>query len=228
MKIKNNVNYFNKKGSLKIWGVAMVALGFLLYYFGWGWISYILMCTFIPAGAVLFIVGSSGRASDEDIDEFIEIKMRDLDPSLDTDKSYATRIIKGTEPFTLEGYEFSEGLMYQKTKSGSVRSSEFTKSILYVLTDAVYVVTRRISLISDEEGKDTVRELAIGEIERAEICEEIKSFTYNKNLFRVKDLKLRISMKNGDPLIIPIHDDLRSEGAAEAINRAVERHNNQE
>ena len=228
MKIKNNVNYFNKKGSLKIWGVAMVALGFLLYYFGWGWISYILMCTFIPAGAVLFIVGSSGRASDEDIDEFIEIKMRDLDPSLDTDKSYATRIIKGTEPFTLEGYEFSEELMYQKTKSGSVRSSEFTKSILYVLTDAVYVVTRRISLVSDEEGKDTVRELAIGEIEKAEICEEIKSFTYNKNLFRVKDLKLRISMKNGDPLIIPIHDDLRSEGAAEAINRAVERHNNQE
>ena len=75
MKIKSNTNYFTRNDTLKIVGAAMAALSFLLYFVGWGWVAYILMCVFIPAGAVLFIVGSSGRASDKDIDEFIAVKM---------------------------------------------------------------------------------------------------------------------------------------------------------
>ena len=222
MKVKNNENYFLKKGTLKIVGAAMAALGFLLYFVGWGWISYIIICTFIPIGAALFIVGSSGRSSDEDIDEFISVKMRELDPGLETDKKYSSRLVKNDGFFELEGYEFREGLMFQKTKSGSVRSSEFTKTLMYFLTDGVYLISRRISLITDEAGEDVILELPIGEIDRAEIGEEMKSFSFNGNLFRVKDMRLRILMKDGKEISLPIHDDLRSEGAAERINRAVE------
>lgn len=223
MKIKNNVNYFLKKGTLKFIGVAMAALGFLLYFVGWGWIAWITICTFIPAGAVLFIVGSSGRASDEDIDEYISIKMRELDPNLDLDKKYSARIVKGNETFELEGYEFREGLMYQKAKNGSVRSSEFSRSILYVLADGIYIVTRSISLVSDEAVEDVVRECLFEDIERAEITEEAKRFEFNKNVFNVKDLRLKIKLKNGGEISLPIHDDLRSEGAADKINRAIEK-----
>ena len=221
--IKNNVNYFCKDGKLKAWGVVMVALGFLLYYFGWGWISYILMCLCIPAGAVLFIIGSSGRASDEDIDGLIEVKMRGLDPSLDTDKRYASRIPKGFEPIRLEGYELRDGLMFRKAKDGALRSSEFTGSVLYVLTDAIYLVKRTFSLISDEEPTEGVHELSFDSISRAEIFEETRSFAFKKNLFRAKVLRLRLVLESGEEISLPIHDDLRSESAVELINRAVEK-----
>ena len=220
MKIKNNVNYFARKGTMKIVGAAMVALGFLLYFVGWGWIAYILMCVCIPAGAALFIIGSSGRASDEDIDEFIAVKMRDLDPGLDTDRRFSGRVVKGSEPIALEGYEYREGLMFAKTKSGSVRSSELVASVVYILTDAVYLIQRRISLISDEV-EDSVRDIPFGDILSAELVEEAGSFTFNKNLFRVKAMHLRIQMKDGGEILIPVHDDMRSENAVSAINRVV-------
>ena len=222
MKIKNNVNYFKKSDSLKFIGAAMAVLGFLLYYVGWGMISWILLCTFIPLGAVLFIVGSSGRASDDDIDEFISIKSRDLDPNLDLKKDYAKRIMKYSETVELEGYEFRDDLMFTKTKKGSVRTSEFVRTVIYTLTDAIHLTVRRISLVSDEEPADTTHEIAFDDIERLEISEEQKRFIFNKKTFSVKDKRLNVIMKNGETVSLPVHDDLRSEQIAENINHVLE------
>lgn len=222
MKIKNNVNYFTKNDSLKFVGVAMVALGFLLYFVGWGWISYILMCVCIPLGAVLFIVGSSGRSGDDDIDEFIAVKLRELDPKLELDKDYAKRVMKHFDPIEIEGYEYRDDLMFAKTKNGSVRSSEFVKSIVYYLNDALHITSRRVSLISDGEGEDKVYELLYDDIDRLELSEENKRFIFNKKSFAVKDLRLRIVMKNGDPVELPIHDDLRSEQIVENVNHIID------
>lgn len=223
MKIKNNVNYFIKNDSLKFIGIAMVVIGFLLYYMGWGYLAYILMSLFIPAGAVLFIVGSSGRSSDEDIDEYIEVKFRDFDTNIDLDKDYAPRIAKNSEKTLLSGYELREGLMFTKTKKGSVRSSEYVRSVIYMLNDGVYLLSGKISLVSDEAREDRVYELGFDDIAEVKISEEQKRFTFRKKLFSVKDLRLVIELRNGETVSVPIHDDLRSEHTAEMINRAIEK-----
>jgi hypothetical protein len=223
MKVKNNENYFLKKGTLKYVGVAMAALGFLLYYVGWGWISYIVMCTCLPGGAVLFIVGSSGRAADEDIDEYIAVKMRGISRERELEKNFSARLSPLDSFYELEGYELSEGLMFAKTKGGSVRSSVFTKTLVYILTDGLYLVGRSISLIDEEKCEDRAGELLFSDMERAEICEEMKSFNFRGNLFRVKDMRLKIVMKSGEEISIPMHDDLRSELIVERINREIQR-----
>lgn len=222
MKIKNNVNYFTKNDTLKFIGVAMVVLGFVLYYVGWGMLSWILICACIPVGAVLFIVGSSGRASDDDIEEFINVKSRELDPNLDLDKDYSKRIMKHTETLELEGYEYREDLMFAKTKKGSVRTSEFVRSVIYILNDALHFTVRRISLISDEETADVKREIFFDDIERLEISEEQKRFVFRKKTFSVKDKRLVVVMKNGESMSIPVHDDLRSEQIVENINHIID------
>ena len=222
MKIKNNVNYFTKGDSLKFVGAAMVALAFLLYFVGWGWISWILICTFFPVGAVLFIVGSSGRSGDDDIDEYIAVKTRELDPNLDLNKDYAQRIMKYSEAVEIEGYEFRDGLMYTKTKKGVVRSSEFTKTVIYTLTDALHITSRTVPLTTDEERADRVLELPYEDIVRAELSEEQRRFVFNKKSFSVKELRFCVVMANGETVSMPIHDDLRSEQLVENVNRILE------
>ena len=113
--------------------------------------------------------------------------------------------------------------MFRKAKDGALRSSEFTGSVLYVLTDAIYLVKRTFSLISDEEPTEGVHELSFDSISRAEIFEETRSFAFKKNLFRAKVLRLRLVLESGEEISLPIHDDLRSESAVELINRAVEK-----
>ena len=222
MKLKNNVNYFKKNDSLKFIGAAMAILGFLLYYVGWGWISYIIICTFIPAGAVLFIVGSSGRASEDDIDEFIKIKTRELDPNLDLDKDYSKRIMKHSEAINAEGYEYRQGLMFKKPKSGTVRSSEYTASVIYTLTDAFHLTSRSFSLVSDEEPVTSSREISFDSIKTVEFRDETKRLTFGGNSFSVKDTRLFFVMNDDSEISIPVHDDLNSENLAENFNHILD------
>ena len=67
MKDKQNVNYFMKSGWMKPTGLGLLIAGIAFLFFGWGFISYILMVVFIPAGIVLFIVGASTRSTDAEM-----------------------------------------------------------------------------------------------------------------------------------------------------------------
>lgn len=221
MNIKNNVNYFTKTDTLKYVGIGMAALGFFLYWFGWGWISYLIICTFIPAGAVLFVVGSSGRANDSDLDELIEVKMRELDPNLDLDKDYKGRIMKHSETVEISGYEYGDGIMVAKMKNGTVRSSKFTKTVIYTLSDALHLTSRSVSLITDDECQTNTYEIPFEKIEKTELFEETKSIVFNKNSFRVKIVRFVIVMSDGSELSFPIHDDMSSETLVENTNRII-------
>ena len=57
---KDHINYFKKTDTLKYVGGVMAVLGVLLYMFGWSYVSYIIATVFLPAGGVLFLIGSSG------------------------------------------------------------------------------------------------------------------------------------------------------------------------
>ena len=85
MNIKHNVNYFKKSDSTKFIGIALIILGFLLFYFGWGWI---LMTLSVPVGVVLFIIGSSGRSDESVIETCIQEATEGLEVELANETKY--------------------------------------------------------------------------------------------------------------------------------------------
>ena len=150
MENKHNLNYFKKSGWQKPLGAGLFIAGVLLFLFGWSYFSYILSIIFVLLGIALFLIGSSLRATDSDIDEFITKNLADFNVRLEEDKNYSRRILKHIPREELEVYKYDDGLMFTKTKTGNLRSSEYVKSIIYILSDGLYVASRSISIVSGE------------------------------------------------------------------------------
>ena len=220
MNLKHNANYFKKSDTTKIFGIALVILGFLLFYFGWGWISYILMTASVPVGIVLFIIGSSGRADESVIDTCIESATEGLEVDLAADTKYKNRLEKHVAPEIIEGHEYSDGVMLKYAKSGSLRSSEYTKAIIYTLTDALYIHSKTVSVISGEVKEATV-EIPLSSISRFEIDSEEKTLTFMKKSFHVRDFRLVIEYGDGLSLSLPIVSSIASDKLVERVSRRI-------
>lgn len=214
---KHNINYFKKSDSLKGVGLGMAVVGLVLLWLGWSYLSYILTCILLPAGLVLFFVGSTGRSSDEDIDTDIKRLTEGLEIDLGDDKRYAKRVLSHIEPAVCEGYEYREGLMLTKAKNGSVRSSEYTKAIIYLLSDGLYIVSRTFSLVSDDKHDGAV-ELLYADISCVRIDRESASVAFGKKKFNVKHVRLVIEYGEGQVFSTPIHDDVNSDKLVETLS----------
>ena len=101
MNFKQNINYFKSSDLIKIIGICLCLFTVALYFFGWGFISYILMCLSLPTGAVLFIIGSSRRSGDADIDEYIDKMGNGIEIDLIENKDFAKRLSKSFSPMLL-------------------------------------------------------------------------------------------------------------------------------
>ena len=227
MNIKQNINYFKKSESTKLIGIGLVILGFVLFYFGWGWISYILMSLSIPVGVVLFIIGSSGRSDESVIETCIQNGTEGLELELEKDTKYKKRILKHISPETVEGYEYNEGVMLKKSKSGSLQSSEYTKAIIYILSDAIYVNARTVSVVS-EQVKNTTVEIPYGMITKFAVEQEEKSLTFMKKTFEVQPFRLVIEYGDGLSLSLPINNSINSDCFVEKINKLIEEYKRSE
>lgn len=220
MNLKHNANYFKKSDSTKFIGIGLVILGFVLFYFGWGWISYILMTASVPVGVVLFIVGSSGRADESVIDTCIESATEGIEVDLASDFKYKSRIQKHVDPEVIGGYEFNDGVMLKYSKDGALRSSEYTKAIIYTLTDAVYVSKRTVSVVSDKS--DSLRlEIPFKNITRFEIESEEKRLTFMKKSFSVRAFSLVIEQKDAPTVTLPIVSSISSDRFVERIKKQI-------
>ena len=218
MNYKNNKGYFTKTDTPKYIGIALILLGVVLFYFGHGRISYVALCASLPTGLVLFIFGMSRRSSDADLDSCIETQMRGIDPQLELDRKYEKRLNPKLEKTMCEGYIFNSEVMLAKGKDGSLRSSEFMGSIIYPLTDAIYVRSRRFSFI--EEGLDEqTHELKYSEIQKIELIREKLSLTFGKNTFQAPLCVLRIT-HDGGVIEIPIKDNIATEEFVEKLERS--------
>lgn len=217
---KNNENYFSKKYILRPLGAVMGILGFLIYFMAWNYVFYILMSIFIPSGIVLFIIGSVGNSSESDLTDMIEEKTVGLEVRFEEDKYRATRsLVFGFPPITLEGHKYEEGVMLKKAKSGILRSSEYTKAIVYTLEDGIYITCRSFSLIADEiENK--VYDIAYAEIDRVELVRERRRLTYAGKSFEAKVTQIKF-VRGGEVISLPIHDDIQSDEYVEKLNRLI-------
>ena len=217
---KNNENYFSKKYILRPLGAVMGILGFLIYFMAWNYVFYILMSIFIPGGIVLFIIGSVGNSSESDLTDMIEEKTIGLEVRFEEDKYRATRLLVfGFTPVTHEGHVYKDGLMFKKAKSGTLRTSEYTKAIVYPLNDGLYITRRDFSLVEDKV-ENTVYDIPYEELGAIEIVRERRRFYFNKKSFEAKITEVLIS-RGEETISLPIHDDITADEYVEKLNKLI-------
>ncbi len=222
MENKHNLNYFKKSGWQRPLGFGLLIAGLLLLWLGWSYFSYILCIIFIPSGVTLFLIGSSIRSTDEEIDEFIKKNLADFNVRLDEDRNYSKRILKHIPPETLEAYRYEDGLMFTKTKTGSVRSSEYVSSVVWVLCDGLYIASRNVSIVSGEV-KNSVYELKYADVKDVEIIRTKKTLKYAGRIFEVNDVRLCIGCADGLSVELTSPDTVGADQLVEKIKLVKEK-----
>lgn len=172
-----------------------------------------------PVGLILFFIGASGKVSDQDMDNYIENKMADLTIDIDSDRHYQTKLLKHLKEYTAQGYIFNDGVMLKKRKDGSLRSSEFSRAKIRILSDRLYIVHRHISLISDEVVSNKY-EIAYDSISSVTVERDSKRMIFNKNTFITKPCCLHITFDEAE-ISLPIADAITSDELVDVINRQI-------
>ena len=108
-----------------------------------------------------------------------------------------------------------------RSKSNSLRSSEYTKSILYFLTDGLYIVTRTFSLVEDNT-RDATLEIPFLSMDKVEIVRETPTLHFGKKTFNAHYARLIIQYEDGKVLNIPIHDDITADQLAQRLTKMIE------
>jgi len=222
MNFKQNLNYFKSSERTKTIGIALMVLSVALYFFGWGYISYILMCISLPAGLFLFFWGSGRRSTDNEIDECIKKLTTGLETALIEDQDFAKKLNKNFSQIAIQSYEFDDGLMFTKSKAGSVRSSRYTKAVIFVLQDSLYILKRSFSLVADDV-KDSNYEMSFSDIDGLELSHIEKNLVFEKKTFKVKCVKLNIVCGGETVLSLFAPDDVNTEQMIERLNSIIQK-----
>ena len=222
MNYKNNIGYFAKSDDMRTTGLGLLIGGFaaLCLGFATSYILYIIGGPLIIVGAVLYVIGAAGRSSDEDIKSCIARGCEGMEVDLSEDRAYNKRIMPKTEPEVLKDFEYREGLMLTRSKSNSLRSSEYTKTILYFLTDGLYIVTRTFSLVEDNV-RNAALEIPFLVTDKVEIVRETPTLHFGKKTFNTHYARLVIRYEDDKVLNVPIHDDITADQLAERIMKMV-------
>ncbi len=223
MNYKNNIGYFRKSDSMRSLGLGLLIGGFaaLCLGFATSWLLYIIGGPIMVVGAVLYAVGSAGRSSDEEIKHCITRGCEGMEVDLSEDRAYNKRLLPKVQPEVLQDYEYREGLMLTRSKSNSLRSSEYTKTILTFLTDGLYITTRTFSLVEDNTRNATI-EIPFASMDKVEIVRETPTLHYGKKTFNAHYARMLIHYDGGRVFSTPIHDDITADQLATHIMKLVE------
>ena len=223
MELKPNVNYFKKNENLKLFGGGMLAISLFCFWIAGAIHAYIFYAIAPPciiAGFVLFLIGSSGRASESDIDAHIRKQTELTEIDFSDDIHYSKILIKGTHPTLIEGYEFDDGVMLKKGKNSSLRSSLYTKANIYIMADRLYIDKKTAELTSEDVEK-TKTEILFSDIKSVELEDVKKNIVFGKKTFATKSTKLKIEYGEDNVLRYPIFDNMDSVHFVEKINKAI-------
>lgn len=222
---KESINYFVKNDTLKFVGAGLLIAGLLCMWLGFrlGIVGWILAIIGTPTGIVLFFVGGAGRANDADMESVITQKMAGLEIGIDNEKHYQLKLLKHLKEITIEGYKFYDGVMLKKLKDGSLRTPDFTRSIVKILKDSLYIVSRDISLIYDDVV-NTTYEISYDSIKSIEIEREQKRVVFNNNTYFTKPCYLHIVYDETE-IRLPIVDAITSDELVDNIKRQMDLYN---
>ena len=220
MNIKHNINYFKKGDILKYIGIGLMVGGAILFIFDWG-ILYVISLALLPIGLVCLMLGISGRSSDADIDACIKEETKNIYVKLEDNFKYKKRILKHLTPESIEGFEYNDGVMIKRSKDGSLRSSEYTKAVVYMLADELYITERNVSLVS-QNTRNNLYEIPYDIIKDVKIVTEEKKLSFQNKPYNVKTNHLIIKYGMGMIVSLPLQNDVRSLQLAEKITKVME------
>lgn len=221
-------NYFAMSDVPRLIGIGMMIAGAILLLLAWfmalGWFFWILMCVCLAGGPVLFWVAGSMRATDSDMDQIVKRGTDDMGLTPSQESKYRKKLLSLIPPQTASAYVYREGLMLARCKDGTVRSEKYAKAMIYVLTDGIVVVSRTLSLISEEKENQTV-EIPFAQLEKAQLVSEKKLLSFGKKSFEVKETLLQL-LYDGKTMCLPTHRDFKIEQFVEKLNKLAAEHKN--
>ncbi len=223
MNYKHNIGFFTKTDMPKYIGIALVLLGVILFYFGWGYICYIILCISLPLGIGLFIFGSSRRSSESDLDTCISLSLRDLDPKPDSDKRFEKKLDTRIPPMTAEGYEYKDGVMIAKGKDGIIRTNEYTASIIYTLNESLYIIKRSFSLTEDKTVDTTVT-IPLCKIIDIELERESVTISFMGKQYTAPKCTLIIKLADSGCFSTPIKDNILTDEYTEKLKAKLKKY----
>lgn len=178
--LKRNLHYFTKSDAPLYVGIGMLIAGVALFFFGWGYISYVIASVLAPVGLVLSLIGASCRVTDADVDGCIAKLTEGMEVDLVENPKFAKRMLKQVPQIKVQNYVFDDALAHKYAKSGSIRTEKLESALIYPLDTSLYIVHRRFSLLADECDTQ-VYEIPYTEIESMEITEKQTKMTFGKN-----------------------------------------------
>ncbi len=180
--IKRNRNYFTKTDTMLYVGIGLLAVGVILFFFGYSYISYIIASVLAPVGLVLMLVGASQRVTDADMDTCIAKLTEGMAVDTVENPKFERRMLKQIPMLQVQGYVYDDTKLHKYAKSGSVRSEQFESALIYALDTELYIVRRQISLLSEQEPETEIIEIPYTEMEKPEIVAESIKMTFGKKI----------------------------------------------
>jgi hypothetical protein len=198
-----------------------MVLGVWLIWMGWQYIpfSYPIAMVLIPLGLVLFFYGNIGRASEADIQNCIEKSEEKIHfNELEEIPALRKRTPKELTEQTYQGYTLKNGVLFKKTKNGSLCSSEYDIAKMVTLNDGFYVKMLHFSFISDEH-EIVAYDVPFSLLES--ITAERKSFNLMKGEVPhpAKTCHLVLTYDGGKKVKLPAKDDIYLEEQIEKLKK---------
>ena len=222
MNIRNNINYFKKRDAMKGIGGGLLIVSLFSLWIGFGGIfTLIFMMLAVPTGFLMFLIGSIISSNENDIDECIVKKCDGLELDLEGDKNFSKRVMKNIAPNVTQGYEYNgEDLMFRKDKKGTWRSSKYTKSIIYVLSDGLCINSRTFSLVS-KEVENRLFEVSYDTINSVEMKKEENTIQAGRKSFKINKYRFVLKYGEGITFSVPMNNDIKSEEFVDMLNRFI-------
>lgn len=216
--LKRNLHYFTKTDTPLYVGIGMVAAGVVLFFFGLGYVSYVLASVLAPVGIVLLLIGASRRVTDADIDSCVAKLTEGMEVDLVENPKFAKRMLRQIPMLKLQNYLYNDTLAHKYAKSGAIRTEKLESALIYSLDTELYIVHRRISLLSDECDTQIYR-IPYAEIERIEITEKQTTLTFGKNTRTVTSCFLHVD--TATPLELPMQSNADTDEFITRIRRVL-------
>ncbi len=219
-----NANYFKKSGTAGTVGVALLALSGVLAilgfgFFFWNVFTYITMSFSLVAGLVLMLFGTLTRAGEKDLDAELEYLLRDMNADPERDLKAGSRLLSNLPVEILEGYEYKQGVMLRKDKNGKLRSSQYTRAVLYPQEQRLTVRYRTVSFVSAQYAEKTL-DIPYAELTSVKLCEEERRLTFGKQGFSLHAVMLELKW-GSNRLSLPAERNLQTEEFVEKMQRKI-------
>lgn len=204
-----HLKYFSGNDTIRSAGLIMMATSGILFLWNWFiWfftVFYILMFLLFPVGLVLFIIGSVGKSTDEEIDKIIASLSAAADVDREKDAALLRRLRQRPLPQTVSGYDYSDGLMFRKAKNNVIRSEIFQRATLLPLEEGLCVLYAKVNIPCETVEKG-VLELPYDDIEDMRVVSERRTIRFSKRSFSVLDSRLEILSHGETVLSLPVKE----------------------